>query len=497
MAITWNELKPDFSGANDAMKNAMTGFSQAGTVFGKIREGILAEEQRAIENARAVEAAALERADLDERIRANKADEANAAATITEQIRHAKEIESIRAAELKLQQDAAARQIANEEAGKSAAHILYEMQHGATGVSKLLDELKAAENMTPEMFEKAKLHGGMINPSTNQVYADLNEYRKVAKDNFDRASADFATRYPELGNAGFEDLANSIGLERQFERLYWKNGGSGSATPFMPNYITRGALTEHDMAKADMNAKIEAAKNVRLSEREYGTWNGLVSATMKVGIPASDAQAIASVTLGVQRALQKKGITVSNKDVYNGIMETAKFPDADRGALGRGWDWLWGSSRVSLGQYGMNNAVDDFTKLWEKPGTGNPEKEQKNTPNSINNLPQNMQNNANQLLREERIKHENSSDEAFDEQAAEKRIVDALVKEDQRRVSVFIPDVPSLLSNYTNAELKLLGLTKKSTVLTSEQLKALMRIDRSKVMSYVPHDARRDFYMTF
>ena len=64
--MEWKHVAPDFSGANAAMANAMKGISQAGTVFEKMREGILAEEQRAIENQRAQDT-------LNETIRANQA----------------------------------------------------------------------------------------------------------------------------------------------------------------------------------------------------------------------------------------------------------------------------------------------------------------------------------------------------------------------------------------------------------------------------------------
>lgn len=51
MAIQWNQVKPDFSGSSSSIKNAMTGISQAGTVFNKLRDDIIAEEQRAAEAA--------------------------------------------------------------------------------------------------------------------------------------------------------------------------------------------------------------------------------------------------------------------------------------------------------------------------------------------------------------------------------------------------------------------------------------------------------------
>ena len=51
MAIQWNQVRPDFSGSSTSMKNAMTGISQAGTVFDKMHQTMLDEEQRAVENA--------------------------------------------------------------------------------------------------------------------------------------------------------------------------------------------------------------------------------------------------------------------------------------------------------------------------------------------------------------------------------------------------------------------------------------------------------------
>lgn len=48
--LNWQQVRADFNDANSAMRNAQTGFSQAGTVFGQLRKSILDEEQRAVEN---------------------------------------------------------------------------------------------------------------------------------------------------------------------------------------------------------------------------------------------------------------------------------------------------------------------------------------------------------------------------------------------------------------------------------------------------------------
>lgn len=49
--LNWHQIRADFNDANSAMRNAQSGFSQAGTVFGQLRKSILDEEQRAVENA--------------------------------------------------------------------------------------------------------------------------------------------------------------------------------------------------------------------------------------------------------------------------------------------------------------------------------------------------------------------------------------------------------------------------------------------------------------
>lgn len=49
--LQWNSVRADFSDANAAMGNAQKGLSQAGTIFGQLRQSILDEEQRAIDNA--------------------------------------------------------------------------------------------------------------------------------------------------------------------------------------------------------------------------------------------------------------------------------------------------------------------------------------------------------------------------------------------------------------------------------------------------------------
>ena len=49
--IGWNDTGANFSDANSAMSNANTSISQTGTVFDKLRQSILDEEQRAVDNA--------------------------------------------------------------------------------------------------------------------------------------------------------------------------------------------------------------------------------------------------------------------------------------------------------------------------------------------------------------------------------------------------------------------------------------------------------------
>ena len=50
-SIGWNDTRADFNDANSAMSNANTSISQTGTVFDKLRQSILDEEQKAVDNA--------------------------------------------------------------------------------------------------------------------------------------------------------------------------------------------------------------------------------------------------------------------------------------------------------------------------------------------------------------------------------------------------------------------------------------------------------------
>lgn len=88
MALQWNQIGANFNDANSAMRNATEGISKAGTIFGELRKQIIEEEQKAIDNAYREKAFnenvrqfglkhALEQDNLNERIRANKAGEAN------------------------------------------------------------------------------------------------------------------------------------------------------------------------------------------------------------------------------------------------------------------------------------------------------------------------------------------------------------------------------------------------------------------------------------
>ena len=48
--IGWNDTGANFNDANSAMSNANTSISQTGTVFDKLRQSILDEQQKAVDN---------------------------------------------------------------------------------------------------------------------------------------------------------------------------------------------------------------------------------------------------------------------------------------------------------------------------------------------------------------------------------------------------------------------------------------------------------------
>jgi hypothetical protein len=89
MAIQWNQVKPDFSGSSSSMRNAMTGISQAGTVFDGLKKDIQEAEQAKLEqlykerqlqqNAdQFAQSLALDQARLEEEIAARQADDIRA-----------------------------------------------------------------------------------------------------------------------------------------------------------------------------------------------------------------------------------------------------------------------------------------------------------------------------------------------------------------------------------------------------------------------------------
>ena len=49
--LKWDSINANFGDVNAAMRNSLTGISQAGTIFGELRKSILDEEQRAIDTA--------------------------------------------------------------------------------------------------------------------------------------------------------------------------------------------------------------------------------------------------------------------------------------------------------------------------------------------------------------------------------------------------------------------------------------------------------------
>lgn len=478
MAIQWNQIKPDFSSSNTSMRNAMTGISEAGTVFDKMRQGILDEEQRAIENARAAEATALAQAELDERIRANQADEAQAAATLAEQIRHARATEATAAGQLALAQQEARQRQLDARAAKEASELLYNLQHGNANILKLQQARDEAAQMTPETYALAA--SSLTNPATKQAYTSLEDYQKQTKQNYETAYNKFIEDN-KLSPAAVQDLSSAAGLERMWQMLYATKGGFGLGSEYMPSYITRGAQLESEAAKADLNAKVEAAKLASLSETKYGNWADVNKVLKDSGFTTAEATNMTNTILQVGKALPG----MSKKAIFNSIMSMTQKPEDASGALGVAWEKIFGKDRLSvntLNSQEINALVKAINPNYKAEASSSDGDSDKNTLDSgtVTLSPAQSEQIAKDM-RQARIEAERTGT-TFDETSNRQNRIASIVRDSQDKVAEVITDIPALINQYTNEELASVGLNRNSKALTEQQLAALRAINDEAVL---------------
>lgn len=231
MPIQWNQIGANFNDANSAMRNATEGISKAGTIFGELRRQIIEEEQKAIDNAYREKAFnenvrqfglkhALEQDNLNERIRANKAGEANTRRGQDLSHKAAMANVGVNQARLAFEQNKWNTQLNKENTDRETlAAIATNLIANREELNKKINDTEKLYNSTTDLQEKSKLN------------SLLNTYRQERQSMSD------------------------TGLDNAFRTQAARNGIFVDNTPF-----TSGAKLEQD--------RLQAAKAARTKERE-------------------------------------------------------------------------------------------------------------------------------------------------------------------------------------------------------------------------------------
>lgn len=339
--IEWKQVKPDFSNSSNSMQNAMSGLSNAGTVFEKMREGILAEEQRAIENARAEEAAALAQATLDEEVRANQALEEYRAGQLANEQERLRMQGEVNASEIK-RNNAATEQIMaairQSETNKKAWQLAVKAVDELSPRFQDYDSFAKAQTVTREAFEKDK----RIN-ADKSIYKDYADYEA-----FQLANAAKIEEHEEwlkdnsINKADFTGLGTTHGRVNMLEKAFIANGGFGSIKDYLSIADTNGLIFETDKMKQAAVTKAEFAKK----ERDLATPNGI--ATQLEPYTMSDDARNALNQLALTLIINKGDSTLSNQDILNDLITRTVLPGADVNAITRAYRYFTGNPDISF-----------------------------------------------------------------------------------------------------------------------------------------------------
>lgn len=331
MAIQWNQVKPDFSGSSASMKNAMTGISQAGTVFEKMREGILAEEQRAIENARAQDT-------LNEQIRANQAlEEYRAGQLANEQAR------------LEQQALVDAAQIAQYNANTNKANYELQQLRNNNAAWKFANDTVANLDSDYRAFAQASANLDVteddFNKNKDSLYKDYADYKSFRNANT-QVQSDIVGKYKKLGITGNDltGLGNTTGRVGLLEKLYLQNGGTGSIESRLSLVDRAGLATEQRQLET---ARTIAAEDAR-KEKELGTSEGIQKAFSGFDLKGPDLLHPVQMVQRIQTAAKKNGIPLKNSDAVNKVLMSMQMAKDPTSAIGRAWQWFAGKDSLSF-----------------------------------------------------------------------------------------------------------------------------------------------------
>lgn len=339
--MEWKQIKPDFSSSSNSMQNAMSGLSSAGTVFEKMREGILAEEQRAIENARAADAAALAQATLDEEIRANQALEDYRAGQLANEQERLKQQGKLYASQIAQNQAAASEimaRINQANTNKKAWQLAVQTVDTLSPKYQEYDSLLKAQAVTQEAFDQDK--------ATNKdksIYKDYADYASFQAAN-DTKIKDFDKWLNDNGinKAAFTGLGTAHGRVDMLEKAYVANGGFGSIRDLLSIADSNGLVYETTKMQQEAATKAEWAK----TEKSLATPNGIATYLEPYAMQDDARNALNQLALTL---ITKKGnSTLSNQDILNDLITRTVLPGMDVNAIKRAYNYFTGNSGISF-----------------------------------------------------------------------------------------------------------------------------------------------------
>ena len=359
--MEWKQIKPDFSSSNNSMQNAMSGLSSAGTVFEKMREGILAEEQRAIENARAADAAALAQATLDEEVRANQAlEDYRAGQLANEQER------------LKQQALVDAAQIAQYNAGANKA--IYELQQLRNNDAAWKIANDTVNSLDPDFRKLTQLDKNLtvteddFAKNKDSLYKDYTDYKSFRDINTEEREK-IIGKYKNAGITGDDltGLGNTTGRVNLLEKLYLRNNGTGSIESRLSLADRAGLATEQKQLETARTVAAEDAKK----EKELGTSEGIQKAFNGFGLTGPDLLHATQMTKMIQTAAKNNGITLRNSDAVNKVLMSMQMAKDPTSAIGKAWQWFAGKDSISFkSQEELDNILAEVFGVKTTPDNG-------------------------------------------------------------------------------------------------------------------------------
>ena len=463
----WQNISVNFNDANSMMDTAISGVSKAGTVFDKMRQGILDEEQRAIENARAAEAAALAQADLDERIRANRADEAHAAATLAEQIRATKEEEKYNNGMLGLRIREEQRILDDEKAADLAREDLPAFLAYAGKRTALTDALNTADNnlKTLKTLGQGRYDASRPQDATNwKTYDEALAEATQKQSDANLALSQFDANNPvpfKLSAKHLPLAASEAGRQTLMQEFYRQRGGRGymQFSPLEVNMATQELANLTEQQKKDEEQKRLNA----MSEQNFGKAAHLQEHYTKFGFADHEARNLTKLTMAVQKAAKTEGAKLSNIDVANYILASADKKAPATSWMGKLWEGFFGDPTLELNDAAVDSYVQDILKdLRIQPtgsGTNGGNNKNKLVPTK---LPQNE--NSKARIAKEVVKHEQTTGKDAtpeDVAAIEARLALSDYDEEAAYVAANY-DVATILKNLTSAQKRSLGIHNKT-----------------------------------